>query len=96
MTSTLNLKLNQRNKGNYAKLQKRREGKILFDDFMQLCNTLDITPIVVVNLWTGSPEKSAAWVRYAKNKGYQIEHWELGNEYYLHTTSTNTLRLKPT
>ena len=83
MTSTLNLKLNRRNKGNYAKLQKRREGKILFDDFMQLCNTLDITPIVVVNLWTGSPEKSAAWVRYAKNKGYQIEHWELGNEYYL-------------
>ena len=83
MASTLNPRLNQRNKGNYAKLQKRRDGKILFDDFMQLCNTLSITPIVVVNLWTGSPEESAAWVRYAKNKGYQIEHWELGNEYYL-------------
>ena len=83
MTSTLNPKLNQRNKGNYAKLQKRRQGKILFDDFMQLCDMLDITPVVVVNLWTGSPEESAAWVRYAKNKGYQIKHWELGNEYYL-------------
>ena len=83
MASTLNPKLNQRNKGNYVKLQRRRDGKILFDDFMQLCNTLKITPVVVVNLWTGSPEESAAWVRYAKDKGYNIEHWELGNEYYL-------------
>ena len=83
MASTLNSKLNQRNKGNYVKLQRRRDGKILFDDFMQLCSALNITPIVVVNLWTGSPEESAAWVRYAKDKGYDIEHWELGNEYYL-------------
>ena len=83
MASTLNLKLNQRNKGNYVKLQRRRNGKILFDDFMQLCNTLNITPVVVVNLWTGSPEESAAWVRYAKDKGYDVKHWELGNEYYL-------------
>ena len=83
MASTLNPKLNQRNKGNYVKLQKRRNGKILFDDFMQLCNTLNITPVVVVNLWTGTPKESAAWVSYAKDKGYQVKHWELGNEYYL-------------
>ncbi len=83
MASTLNPRLNQRNKGNYVKLQKRRDGKILFDDFMQLCNTLNITPVVVVNLWTGSPEESAAWVNYAKANGYEVKHWELGNEYYL-------------
>ena len=83
MGSTLNPKLNKRNKHNYVRLQERRNGKIVFDDFMQLCNTLEITPVVVVNLWTGSPEESAAWVRYAKNSGYQITHWELGNEYYL-------------
>ena len=83
MASTLNPKLNQRNKGNYVKLQKRRNSKILFDDFMQLCNTLNITPVVVVNLWTGSPEESAAWVNYAKDNGYEVKHWELGNEYYL-------------
>ena len=83
MASTLYTKLNKRNKGKYVKLQRRRNGKLLFDDFMQLCNTLNITPIIVVNLWTGSPEESAAWVRYAKDKGYQITHWELGNEYYL-------------
>ena len=83
MASTLNPKLNKRNKDNYVKLQERRNGKIDFDDFMQLCNTLQITPVVVVNLWTGSSEESAAWVGYAKSKGYQITHWELGNEYYL-------------
>ena len=83
MATTLNAKLNKRNKGNYVKLQRRRNGKIAFDDFMQLCHELSITPIVVVNLWTGSPEESAEWVQYAKTKGYEIAHWELGNEYYL-------------
>ena len=83
MASTLNSKLNKRNRENYVKLQERRKGKIAFDDFMRLCNTLQITPVVVVNLWTGSPEESAAWVRYAQNSGYHITHWELGNEYYL-------------
>ena len=83
MATTLNAKLNKRNKGNYVKLQRRRNGKIAFDDFMQLCLELNITPIVVVNLWTGSPEESAEWVQYAKTKGYEIAHWELGNEYYL-------------
>ena len=38
MASTLNTKLNARNKRNYARLQKLREGKIVFDDFIQLCN----------------------------------------------------------
>ena len=83
MASTLNTKLNKRNVRNYVKLQSRRKGKIVFDDFMRLCNTLNITPVVVVNLWTGSPEESAAWVRYAKDKEYEVTHWELGNEYYL-------------
>ena len=63
MASTLNSKLNKRNKDNYVKLQERRDGKIAFDDFIELCNTLHITPIVVVNLWTGSPEESAGWVQ---------------------------------
>ena len=83
MTTTLNTQLNKRNKGNFVKLKKSRNGKIHFDDFMQLCIDLDIIPIVVVNLWTGSPEESAEWVSYTKEKGYNITHWELGNEYYL-------------
>ena len=83
MGSTLSPQLNKRNRGNYVRLQKRRNGIIPFDDFMQLCQESSITPIVVVNLWTGTPEESAEWVHYAKTKGYKITHWELGNEYYL-------------
>ena len=83
MSSTSNEQLNRRNRGNFVRLRKRRNGRLAFDDFMQMCNALKITPIVVVNLWTGSQEESAGWVQYAKNKGYEIAYWELGNEYYL-------------
>ena len=83
MNSTLSTRLNKRNRGNFNKLQKRRDGIISFDDYMTLCQDLDITPIVVVNLWTGNPEESASWVRYTNEKGYDIKYWELGNEYYL-------------
>lgn len=83
MNSTLSTQLNRRNKSNFTKLEKRRDGIISFDDFMELCNDLDITPVVVVNLWTGNPEESAAWVRYTIEKGFKVNYWELGNEYYL-------------
>lgn len=84
MNTTLSTQLNKRNRGNFNKLRKKRNGIISFDDFMKLCNDLSIKPIIMVNVWTGSPEKSAAWVRYAKEMGYNIRHWELGNEHYLH------------
>ena len=83
MNSTLSTQLNKRNRGNFDKLKKRRDGIISFDDYMMLCQDLDITPIVVVNLWTGNPAESAAWVQYTMEKGYEVKHWELGNEYYL-------------
>ena len=83
MGSTLSTQLNKRNKGNFNKLQKRRNGRIAFEDYMELCNRLNITPIIVVNLWTGSPSESAEWVRFSLEKGYNIKHWELGNEFYL-------------
>ncbi|RKU31353.1 hypothetical protein C6497_02345 [Candidatus Poribacteria bacterium] len=83
MGTTLSTQLNKRNKGNFNKLRKKRNGRISFDDYMALCKRLNITPIIVVNLWTGSPSESAEWVRYALEKGYNIRHWELGNEYYL-------------
>ncbi len=83
MNSTLSTQLNRRNRGNFNKLQKRRDGIISFDDYMTLCQDLNIIPIIVVNLWTGNPEESAAWVQYTVEKGYEVKHWELGNEYYL-------------
>ena len=83
MNTTLSLQLNKRNRGNFNKLRKHRNGIISFNDFMTLCIDLNIRPIIMVNLWTGSAEESAAWVRYSKEMGYKISHWELGNEYYL-------------
>ena len=83
MNTTLSIQLNRRNRGNFNKLRKHRNGIISFDDFMKLCIDLSIKPIIMVNLWTGSPEESAAWVRYSKEMGYKITHWELGNEHYL-------------
>ena len=54
MSSTGSEQLNRRNRGNFVRLRKRRNGRLAFDDFMQMCNALKITPIVVVNMWTGS------------------------------------------
>lgn len=50
---------------------------------MVLCSRLDVKPIIVLNLCTGSPSESAEWVRYVKEKGYKVFGWELGNELYL-------------
>jgi alpha-L-arabinofuranosidase len=50
---------------------------------MILCNKLNIRPLIVVNLYTGTPAESAAWVRYVKEKGYRVFGWQLGNEVFL-------------
>ncbi|WP_177418948.1 hypothetical protein [endosymbiont of Lamellibrachia barhami] len=75
--------LNRENLDRYQSLQSLRKGRFSFDDFMVLCKRFGIEPLVVVNLSTGTPEESAAWVRYAKQKGYKIKRWELGNEFYI-------------
>lgn len=75
--------LNRRNLNNFARLRRRRGGVMPFDDFMDYCRKYGIKPLIVVNLYTGTPEESAAWVRYARTKGYEVYGWELGNEPYL-------------
>lgn len=83
LTITNSTALNERNRRNFQQLRNRRNGRLSFDEFMGLCQQLGIKPVITLNLYTGSPEESAAWVRYAKEKGYQIAGWELGNEFYL-------------
>jgi len=58
-------------------------GKVVFDDFMSACQQAGIQAYVVLNLYLGSPEESAGWVKYAQSKGYDIAGWELGNELYM-------------
>ncbi|MFA5688823.1 MAG: hypothetical protein WC959_06730 [Kiritimatiellales bacterium] len=54
------------------------------DEFMDAQRGLGINNTSwVLNLLTGSPEQSAAWLQYCIDKEYPAEYWELGNEYYL-------------
>jgi len=58
-------------------------GTLSFDDFMIACQRAKVAPLVMINVLTGTPEESAAWVQYAKDKGYTVRGWEIGNELYL-------------
>lgn len=54
-----------------------------FDEFMQWCGRFSrpVTPVITVNMGTGTPEEAAAWVYYANvEKGYGIKYWEINNE----------------
>jgi len=68
------------------------------DEFIDLCKLTDVTPLICVNLGTGTSEEAADWVEYcngstdtpmgalrAKNgrhEPYGILYWEIGNEMY--------------
>ncbi|MBL4561432.1 MAG: T9SS type A sorting domain-containing protein [Labilibaculum sp.] len=61
-----------------------------FDEFMGLCNSLNIEPLVVVNCLSYKFANSSTyeelkttaveWVKYAKSKGYKVAFWQIGNE----------------
>lgn len=61
-----------------------------FDEFMQLCQELDAKPLVVINVFSfkyeGGPtyerlmETAVEWVKYAKEKNYEVAYWQIGNE----------------
>jgi len=68
-----------------------------FDDFMALCRAVEAEPTVVIcydALFTPGCtvtrerliETAAAWVEYAKKKGYDVKYWEIGNEGYIDET----------
>ena len=61
-----------------------------FDEFMALCQELDIKPLVVVNVFSfkyaGGPsfeqlkQTAVEWVKYAKRQNYDVAYWQMGNE----------------
>ena len=60
-----------------------------FDAFMALAKSIGAAPIITVNYGSnqsgnggGDPAYAAAWVSYAKSKGYGVKYWEIGNEVY--------------
>ena len=70
------------------------EGELNFDDFINLCRSLEAEPFVVIGIdaiaYTGdaphaTPDEvlkaAVEWVRYANViKGYDVKYWEIGNE----------------
>lgn len=50
------------------------------DEFLDLCKRWDATPLITVNIATGTAQDAADWVRYTNKR---VVHWEIGNEPYL-------------
>lgn len=67
-----------------------------FDEFMTFCSNLGAEPLLVVNTQSwfarndieGGIKEAVDWVRYCKEKGYDVKYWEIGNETYWHPIMT--------
>ncbi len=58
------------------------------EEFLRLCKKLEASPIITVNIVTGTAEEAGEWAEYIKKlvemKGYpRVLFWEIGNEQYL-------------
>ncbi|BDV40917.1 hypothetical protein [Methylocystis bryophila] len=61
-----------------------------FDNFVNdIVKPAGLTLAITLNYGTnaactggGDPKEAAAWVSYAKSKGYAVSHWTIGNEVY--------------
>ncbi len=61
-----------------------------FDNFINdIVKPAGLTLAITLNYGTnaactggGDPSEAAAWVAYAKSKGYAVSHWTIGNEVY--------------
>ncbi len=51
-----------------------------FDEFMQICQAAGIQATISLNVSTGTPQEAVDWIHYAKEKGYEVASWCLGNE----------------
>jgi len=73
-----------------------------FDEFMDICQDLEIEPLVVVSIhaskFNGGPTpeelvtSAVEWVKYAKSKNYNVAYWQIGNEVD-HSAGFNNLGL---
>jgi hypothetical protein len=54
-----------------------------FETFMSYLQSFTpaASPVITVNIGTGTAQEAAAWVRYANTiRGYGIQYWQIGNE----------------
>jgi hypothetical protein len=68
----------------WQKTLKAKDSNIDTDEFLDWCSKAGCKPMFTANVGDGSPELSAAWVKYVNQtrKGPRVERWEIGNEIY--------------
>lgn len=85
--------LTERGLNEHANARRMQPTLVGTQEFLELCEALGATPLVTVNLASGTPEEAAAWVKQVNidrltssktgNKLPKVPLWELGNEPYL-------------
>jgi alpha-N-arabinofuranosidase len=74
-------------------------------EFLELCEATGASPLITVNIATGTPEEAAAWVKQVNVDGLissrsgkklpKVTRWELGNEPYLKPDENHDVWIKP-
>lgn len=74
-------------------------------EFLEFCEVIGATPLITVNVITGTPDEAAAWValtnktRLTSSKTGRplpkVRYWEIGNEPYLQTEGHPELWVPP-
>ncbi|MEJ2745032.1 MAG: ATP-binding cassette domain-containing protein [bacterium] len=52
------------------------------DEFVRFCRSLSVSPLITLNVGSGTVEEALGWARYMREKGIDIPYWELGHELY--------------
>ena len=91
---------NMANRGADADLNGNLSSVVFgFNEFLSLAKTLNATPLVTVNIPSGTPAEAAGWVSYAKQQAVNgsppVQYWELGNEPYLNQAARPDLWMSP-
>lgn len=81
---------------------RKQKQRMVFgtDEFLALSDRLQATPIITVNVPTGTAAEAADWVRYVNqperaSTAPRVKYWEIGNEPYLREELRPELALLP-
>jgi alpha-L-arabinofuranosidase len=97
--------LTERGLNEHANARRMQPTLVGTQEFLELCEALGATPLITVNLASGTPEEAAAWVKQVNidrltssktgNRLPKVPLWELGNEPYLKPEEQPTLWMTP-
>lgn len=66
--------------GNEVERQPDQAFPGAFERFIHFASAVGAEPLVQVSVREGSPERSAALVRRARERGWEVRYWSVGNE----------------